>query len=144
MVLVEARPKMYGLSGDVWEERHRGHNYEVMILSNVLWKPFFLQKLQHLRRTQEGFGGLQRENFSNFPKTSFIPGNAQTLAAIARKVPSKSSRNFQGSINGGFQTVVRVLSGDQILLPPFYLNLTSFLPQLYLILTSFFLFWTST
>ena len=43
----------------------------------------------------------------------------------------------QGYVNGGFQTVVRVLSGDRIPLPPFYLNLTSLLPQCYLILTSF-------
>ena len=41
--------------------------------------------------------------------------------------------NYQGSVNGGFQTVVRVLSGDRIPLPPFSLNLTSFLPQFYLI-----------
>ena len=34
--------------------------------------------------------------------------------------------DFRGSvINGGFQTVVRVWSGDQIPLPQFYLNLTS-------------------
>ena len=43
----------------------------------------------------------------------------------------------QGSVNGGFQTVVRVLSGEQISLPPFYLNLTPFLSQFYLILTFF-------
>ena len=36
---------------------------------------------------------------------------------------------FQGSVNGGFQTVVRVLWVSEIPLPPFYLNLTSFLPQ---------------
>ena len=55
-------------------------------------------------------------------------------------LPRKSSTNScitQGSVNGGFQTVVRVLSGEQIPLPPFYLNLTPFLPQFYLILTSF-------
>ena len=44
---------------------------------------------------------------------------------------------LQGSVNGGFQTVVRVLWGNEIPLPPFYLNLTPFLPQFYLILTSF-------
>ena len=43
----------------------------------------------------------------------------------------------QGSVNGGFQTVVRVLSGDRIPLPPFNLNLTSFLPHLNLLFTSF-------
>ena len=31
--------------------------------------------------------------------------------------------SFQGSVNGGFQTVVRVLSGDQIPLPPFNFSL---------------------
>ena len=43
----------------------------------------------------------------------------------------------QGFVNGGFQMVVRVLSGEQIPLPPFNPNLTPFLPQLYLFLTSF-------
>ena len=43
----------------------------------------------------------------------------------------------QGSVNGGFQTVVRVLWGNGIPLPPFYLNLNPFLPQFYLFLTSF-------
>ena len=43
---------------------------------------------------------------------------------------------IQEYVNGGFQTVVRVLSGDRNPLPPFHLNLTSFLTQLYLILTS--------
>ena len=33
--------------------------------------------------------------------------------------------------------MVRVLWGNEILLPPFHLNLTSFLPQVYLLLTSF-------
>ena len=32
----------------------------------------------------------------------------------------------QGSVNGGFQTVVRVLWGNEIPLPPFYLDLTFF------------------
>ena len=43
----------------------------------------------------------------------------------------------QGSVNGGFQTVVRVLWGNEIPLPPSYLNLTSFLPQFCLFLTFF-------
>ena len=43
----------------------------------------------------------------------------------------------QGSVNGGFQTVVRVFWGNEFPLLPFYLNLTSFLPQSYLFLTSF-------
>ena len=45
----------------------------------------------------------------------------------------------QGFANGGFQTVVRVSSGEQIRLPPFnlnltpfYLNFTSLKPLLYL------------
>ena len=43
----------------------------------------------------------------------------------------------QGSVNGGFQTVVRVFWGNEIPLPPFYLNFaTPFLPQFYLFLTS--------
>ena len=41
----------------------------------------------------------------------------------------------QGSVNGGFQTVVRVLSGGHIPLPPFNLNLTPFLSQLNLFVT---------
>ena len=45
--------------------------------------------------------------------------------------------NIQGSVNGGFHTVVRVFRGSEIPLPPCYLNLTSFLPQFYLFLTSF-------
>ena len=58
-----------------------------------------------------------------------------TTAPRGRKGgPGDSS--LQGSVNGGFQTVVRVLSGQRIPLPPFNLNLTSFLPQVYLILTS--------
>ena len=47
------------------------------------------------------------------------------------------SYTIQGSGNGGFQTVVRVFWGNEIPLPPFYLNLTSFLPQFYLFLASF-------
>ena len=43
----------------------------------------------------------------------------------------------QGSVNGGFQTVVRVWSGEQIPAPHLNLNLTSVLPQIYLCLTSF-------
>ena len=31
------------------------------------------------------------------------------------------------TVNGGFQMVVRVLSGELISLPPFYLNLTPFI-----------------
>ena len=56
-----------------------------------------------------------------------------------QKMLSKLGNNAknQGSVNGGFQTVVRVLSGERIPLPPFYLNLISFLPQFYLLLTSF-------
>ena len=50
---------------------------------------------------------------------------------------------IQGSVNGGFQTVVRVLWGNEILLPPFYLNFTSFSPQFCLFLTSFLPFLTS-
>ena len=48
-----------------------------------------------------------------------------------------SESENQGSVNGGFQTVVRVFRGSEIPLPPFDLNLTSFLPQFYLFLTSF-------
>ena len=48
-----------------------------------------------------------------------------------------AARSNQGSVNGGFQTVVRVLWGNEIPLPPFYLNSTPFLPQFYLILTPF-------
>ena len=44
---------------------------------------------------------------------------------------------LQGSVNGGFQTVVRVFWGNEIPLAPFYLNLTSFLPQFYLFFTFF-------
>ena len=43
----------------------------------------------------------------------------------------------EGFANGGFQAVVRALSGEQISLPLFNLNLTPFLPQFYLILISF-------
>ena len=43
----------------------------------------------------------------------------------------------QGCVNGGFQTVVRVSSREQIPAPHFNLNLTSVLPQFYLFLTSF-------
>ena len=45
--------------------------------------------------------------------------------------------SIQGSVNGGFQTEVRVFWQNEIPLPPFYLNLTFFLPQFYLFLTSF-------
>ena len=54
--------------------------------------------------------------------------------------PLWGSRRFrapQGSVNGGFQTVVRVLWGTEILLPPFYLIWTPFLPQFYLVWSSF-------
>ena len=43
----------------------------------------------------------------------------------------------QGSVNGGFPTVVRVSRGNEILLPTFYLSFTSVLPLFYLNLTSF-------
>ena len=43
--------------------------------------------------------------------------------------------SFPGYVNGGIQTVVRVLSGGQIPPPPFNLNLILILPQCYLILT---------
>ena len=46
-------------------------------------------------------------------------------------------RATQESVNGGFQTVVRVFWGNEIPIPSFYLNLTSFLPHFYLFLTSF-------
>ena len=58
--------------------------------------------------------------------------NAKIAVAIA-----------QGSVNGGFQTVVRVFWGNEIPLPPFHLNFTSFLPQFYLFLNFFYLFLTS-
>ena len=41
----------------------------------------------------------------------------------------------QGSVNGGCQTVIRVLFGDQTPLPPFNLHVTPFLPQFDLIFT---------
>ena len=53
------------------------------------------------------------------------------------KAKNLAENKVQGSVNGGFQTVVWVLWGKEIWLPPFYLNLTPFLPQFYLILTSF-------
>ena len=46
------------------------------------------------------------------------------------KSQGDSKDTTQGSVNGVFR-------GSEIPLPPFYLNLTSFLPQLYLFLTSF-------
>ena len=46
------------------------------------------------------------------------------------------------SVEGGFQTVVRVFWGNELPLRPLYLNLTSFLPQFYLYLTSFYLFFS--
>ena len=45
--------------------------------------------------------------------------------AVARLSSSETSRN-QGSVHGGFQTVVRVLSGDRFPQPPLNLNVTSF------------------
>ena len=50
---------------------------------------------------------------------------------------------FQGSVNGGFQTVVRVSSGEQIPTPHLNLNLAQFLPLFYLNFTFFNLFFTS-
>ena len=46
-------------------------------------------------------------------------------------------------VNGGFQTVFRVLSGDQIPLPPFILNVTPFTSVLPLLNSFFYLFLTS-
>ena len=46
--------------------------------------------------------------------------------------------SIQGSVNNGFQTVVWVLSGEQIPAPHLNLSFTSVLPQLYLLLTSSF------
>ena len=57
--------------------------------------------------------------------------------SVRRSILSTAGSFGQGSVNGGFQTVVRVFWGNEIPLPPFYLNLTSFLPQFYLVLTSF-------
>ena len=50
---------------------------------------------------------------------------------------------IQRLVNGGFQTVVRVLSGDPFRLPPLNLHLTPFFPQVYLFLTSCFPLFTT-
>ena len=50
---------------------------------------------------------------------------------------SPEQASCQGSVNGGFQTVVRVWSGEQIPAPHFTLDLTSVLPLFNLFLTSF-------
>ena len=54
-----------------------------------------------VRRTQEGCGGLGRENPAAFPKTGPIfqqpfslPESAQTLAGIACRAAGKSGNNF--------------------------------------------------
>ena len=46
-----------------------------------------------------------------------------------RWIPDLCHRDDRGSVNGGFQTVVRVWSGEQIPTPRFNLNLTSVSPQ---------------
>ena len=52
----------------------------------------------------------------------------------------KSQRECaQGTIDGGFQTVFRVLSGDRIPLPPFNLDSTQFLLQFLFTVASFFI-----
>ena len=66
------------------------------------------------------------------PSVSSFGPLVQNLTS-ARTRPGKT----QGSVGCGFQTVVRVFWGNEVPLPPFYLNLTSFLPQFYLLLTSF-------
>ena len=43
----------------------------------------------------------------------------------------------RGSVNGGFQTMVRVWSGEQIPVPPSNLNFASVLPHFNLFVTSF-------
>ena len=54
----------------------------------------------------------------------------------------KKKRKYQGFVNGGFQTVVRVWSGEQIPAPHFYLSFTS-ITQFYLGVTSIVPFLTS-
>ena len=62
--------------------------------------------------------------------------NSWELIIKKLPIPLPTFLLVQGSVSGGFQTVVRVFWDNEIPLPPFYLNLT-FLPQVYLFLTSF-------
>ena len=72
------------------------------------------------------------------PLLAFAAGGRKPWRVVlARIVMCASCAMSQGSVNGGFQTVVRVLSGHRIPLPPFNLSLTSFLPLFNLFLTSF-------
>ena len=71
--------------------------------------------------------------FCCWPSNSkFIPAISWVKLVKAGYIINCGSKtaNSQGSVNGGFQTVVRVSWGNEIPLPPFYLNLTSFLPQI--------------
>ena len=57
----------------------------------------------------------------------------QTIGlANHRRRNARISLYCQGSVNGGFETVVQVWSGEQILAPHCNLNLTSVLPLFYL------------
>ena len=93
--------------------------------------------------TSKNSGRIISRNLSDLRLLLHLPRHTQSLhQKILRKlffvkIPCPLHQNIQGSVNGGFQTVVRVFWGNEILLPPFYLNLTSFLPQFYLCLTSF-------
>ena len=70
-----------------------------------------------------------------YPRSGFRSGGTSAKTALL-----ENHLFVQESVNGGFQMVVRILPGEQIALPTTNLNLTLFLPQLYLILTSFYLF----
>ena len=65
------------------------------------------------------------KKFMRVPFLRSFPGNeAHTLFSGGPKWGvfggGGGRKEFQGSVNGGFQTVVRVLWGNEILLPPFY------------------------
>ena len=105
--------------------------HKIIAYGEWFWTIF--EKLTSLRR--------------NSLKMTFFPGHFESTKCLKdyeKLFSGNSLRNtfvpeaiFQGSVNGGFQTMVRVWSGDRIPLPPCNLNFASFLPQFYLIWTSF-------
>ena len=87
------------------------------------------------------FLGLLRAPTRNSPER--VRDTIWTFPEKSGKHPGLETPRFsfpqvhRGSVNGGFQTVVRVRCGEQIPAPPFNLDLTSILPLFYLNFTLF-------
>ena len=82
-----------------------------------------LGRIQTVRKTQEGCGGLGGENPAAFPKARPIfqqpfslPENAQTLAGIAFRAAGKSVKNFPAASKFAGKLLQQAISDSHSLL----------------------------